>query len=149
MTTNTFSDRLKDIRKIHQDYRVFYQLSGGLSLLIIGVWIGSLIFAHDDSYATNVYTELLGVLVTIILLDRLNIFRLRQQSESELGQQLIANMQQQWSENDLKRQLIMEAGSLSNEKSKDAIHHLRKYGWLVGDNGILHGQSCIWVKLAQ
>ena len=120
MATNTFSQRLKDIRDIQQDYKLFYQLGGGLSILVIGIWIGSLIFAHDNGYATNAFTEILSVIATVVLLDRLNDFR-QQRRDIEA----------------LKQKLVMDAASLSNEKAKDAVNQLRKQDWLMGDRSLL------------
>ncbi len=101
-------DRQTEIRTIHRRFSQFYRIGGGLLLVLIGVWIGSLLFS--DGYATNIYTEMLSIFVTILVLDRLNEWRNTQQ---------------------LKKQLIREASSRDNSTALNAVDWLRSEKWLT------------------
>lgn len=107
-------------KQVWSQYRDFYAIGSGLTLVAIGVWIGSLLF--NDGYGTNLYTEAMGVLVTILVLDRINQWRDRQAT---------------------KKRLVREAGSRSNELAIAAIEWLRAEDWLTGQNGLLKG-SHLW-----
>jgi hypothetical protein len=61
--------RRQELREIRQEYKSFYQLMGGLVLVLIGIWLGANIFADDAGYGTNLYTELISVAVTVFVLD--------------------------------------------------------------------------------
>ncbi|MEM9951763.1 MAG: pentapeptide repeat-containing protein [Chloroflexota bacterium] len=105
------SARRDDIQSIHQQYLPFYNIGGGLALILIGIWIGSLIFT--SGYFTNVYTEALSVIATIVVLDRLNDWR---------------------EERRLKARLRREATSRDNSTALNAIDWLRAENWLTLDN---------------
>ncbi len=131
MITYTKSHRLDEIRNIQREYKRLYQLGAGLLIFLIGIWIGSPIFAHDNGYATNIFTEVLSIFATIVIIDRLNEHR-QQQRETRL----------------LQKQLIMDAGSRSNEKALDAITQLQIHGWLNGEKGVLMGEK-LWLANLQ
>ncbi|MEO0565826.1 MAG: hypothetical protein AAF125_27200, partial [Chloroflexota bacterium] len=58
----------QSIRQIHRDYADDYRVMG----VILFVLIGLLIFAEDRfSYSMNAYTELLSIIVTVFVVDRL------------------------------------------------------------------------------
>ena len=82
-------------------------------LIVIAIFALGL-FGGED-YVTNLYTELIGVTlsigVTVVIVERLN----------------------------LKRRLVREAGSHANDIAISAIDQLREEGWLTGDNGLLKG----------
>lgn len=98
-------------RDIHREYRYFYSIGGGLVLIAIGVWLGALIFR--TGYYTNVYTELLSVIATIVVLDRLNDWR---------------DMRR------LRGRLQREASSRDNSTALNAVDWLRAEGWLTCDD---------------
>lgn len=102
--------------------QAFNRIVLGALLIGLGVWIGSLIFGGDEGYATNVYTEVLSIAVTVGLLDYLN----RRRDERRRIE-------------DLKEQLLRDVRSQSNETAKNAVHQLRARGWLQGENGLLKG----------
>lgn len=114
---DTRDDERKEIWKQYGD---FYPISGGIILVIIGIWLGSILFS--DGYGTNLYTEGMGVLVTILVLDRINQWRDRQA---------------------LKKRLVREAGSRSNEVAISAIEWLRAEDWLIGKNSLLK-EAHLW-----
>ena len=45
-----------------EEYRGIITILGGLGLVALGIWLGSLFFS--DGYNTNVYTEFLSVAAT-------------------------------------------------------------------------------------
>jgi hypothetical protein len=114
-------DRWQEIRGIHYEYRFFYQIGGGLLLVILGILIGGAFFSADpDGYKANLYTEILGLIATVVILDRL--------AERREERRRIL---------DLQERLVMEAGSQSNETVKRAVHELDKRAWLKGENSLL------------
>ena len=112
MSEQTLS-RNEEIQQIHKDYIGFYQLGGGLFLVLIGVLIGAVIFANDSGYGTNIYTELLSVGLTILVLNGLQE---RRDTRNRIK--------------DLQEQLVREAGSSVNATARTAIDTMRKRGWL-------------------
>ena len=76
------ANRTQETQHIHKIYADFYRISGGLAFVILGIWIGSLLFS--DGYATNVYTELLSVVATIVVLDQINQWRDKQNLKARL-----------------------------------------------------------------
>jgi len=119
MAQSTLNRNL-EIRTIHRRFAEFYKIAGGILLVLIGVWIGAFMFG--DGYSTNVYTEMLSIFVTILVIDRLNEWRGTQQ---------------------LKRRLIREAGSRDNSTALNAIDWLRSEDWLTlyVDNPLLIQQK--------
>jgi len=69
---------------------------------------------------TNIYTEIISIGITIVILDRINEYRETQR---------------------LKKQLRRDAGSRSNTTALSAIDSMRHEGWLVGKSGLLEKQS--------
>jgi uncharacterized protein YjbI with pentapeptide repeats len=110
-----------EIRNIHKQYKGFYDLLGGFSVVGLLVVLGLLIFAADKmGYSTNVYTELIGVSLTILVLDR----RAKQRSIAER-----------------KETLIFQMGSPIRDTAVDAVRVLRRKGWL--EDGSLKG-TILW-----
>jgi uncharacterized protein YjbI with pentapeptide repeats len=122
MTTATRDQEIKDI---HEKYLDFYKISGGLSLIVIGIWIGSLFFGNG--YGTNVYTEFLSVVATIAVIEQLNRRRDREAH---------------------KQDLIRQSGSVANSIAIDAIEQLNKLGLTKGENSILQGLDLSGANLA-
>jgi uncharacterized protein YjbI with pentapeptide repeats len=101
--------------------KIFYFIAIAGMLILFGVWLGTALF-DADSILPNVYTEVLSIGVTVLILNKLAERR---------------------EENALKRRLIMNAGSLSNEIAKDAVHQIRRRDWLSGKDGILK-RAYLW-----
>jgi hypothetical protein len=73
-------------------------------------------------YLTNVFTEAMSVVLTILVLDRIN----------------------QWRDTEnLKKRLVRETGSLSNTVAIGALEWLRAENWLSGENGLLQ-KAMLW-----
>lgn len=78
MTTAT-PTRNDEIAAIHIQYADFYRIGGGLALIFIGVLIGAWLFGNNKlalppdmlGYITNISTEALSVIATIVVIDRL------------------------------------------------------------------------------
>ncbi len=115
-------DRWQEILKIFRDInnQYFYKiLAGSIAVLVFGL-IGKNIFAREPGYDTNIFTEILGVLFTIVVLNTLAERRRVK---------------------DLQERLIFEAGCQSNEAAKLAVDELRWRGWLTGENGLLQNKT--------
>ncbi len=93
--------------------RSVYDLAAGVLLVIVAAVIGLALFPDDKGFQGNLYTTILGVLITIFILDR----------RAERREALRA-------ENDLKARLIREMGSSVNEVAIRAVEELRAKGWL-------------------
>lgn len=113
MAQATHLTRDEEIQKIHKRYADFYKIGSGLILVLIGIWIGSLLFS--DGYATNVYTEILSVIATIVVLDQINQWRDTQR---------------------LQKRLLREISGQSNIRAKDAIDWMGHEKWLTTKDNI-------------
>lgn len=120
------SKREQEIEAIWDEYINFYKVGGGILLVLVGVWIGLLLFAGDKGYEVNIFTEVLSVLVTIVVLDQLNAMRIQKQ---------------------MKHGLIREAGSRSNETAKAAVDYMNHENWLAGEKGILRNADLSFANL--
>lgn len=116
----TRETRQEEIRKVQKDYKLFYVLILGVIVLGIGVWIGASMFKEDSGYGVNLFTELLGIGVTVFIIDQLRAYR---------------------DKGSLKRRLVREAGSRSNDIAISAVSWLRAEGWLTGDDGLLQDKD--------
>src|SRR5664279_3826006 len=129
--------RDEKIRRIWADNRLFYKLLGAAALVGIGVLVGRWIYAAPDaqqawSYGVNLYTSIISIGVTVLILDELNRRRSKRDAEVEL-----------------KRQLVDDAASTSNPIAVNAVHQLSRKGWLQGDNGLLKGADLRLANLQQ
>ena len=118
MTTQT---RQQEINAIHKQYPRLNFLALGLIVLLVGILIGFHLvdtkFLEGD-YPIGLYSEFISIIITIVVLDQINEYRDTQR---------------------LKRRLIGEASSQSNETAKSAVDWMRREGWLIGENGLLKG----------
>lgn len=113
--------RQQEIQNIHKQYPGLYSVTLGLIILIIGFLLGMSLFQGNDngfSYITNLYTEIFSIGVTVVILDRVNAYRDRQ---------------------NLKERLIREAKSRSNETAKLAVDWMINEGWLFEKDSLLKG----------
>ena len=117
--------RWEEIRKIQNESATAYRILGGIALVGIGVLIGANLFADDkDGYSLNVYTEALGVVATVLIVDTLYRYRDERRREREL-----------------KDRLLREVRSPDNATARNAIHEIREHDWLIGEDGLLQGQK--------
>lgn len=112
-TINGFDQRWQHIQSFWKDERATYELLGGIALVLIGLWFGVNVFgaspAEELGYWTNVFTEGLGVLVTIFVV---NWFAARRDIRNR------------------RKSLISQMYSQSSDFAVDAIRQLRDSGWL-------------------
>lgn len=105
-------------------YKTAAQVAFVVIVLLVGVLIGASLFAGDDpviedtGYWTNLFTEVISVIVTVGLF---GLVTRHLQIEER------------------KRTLVRNAGKDVNDIAKDAINDLRHYGWLTGEKGLLKG----------
>jgi uncharacterized protein YjbI with pentapeptide repeats len=100
------------------------RIGTGLMLVLLGIVIGAFLFRDERGYQTNVYTEALAIIVTVVIIDALNRRRDLLNTEREL-----------------REQLLMDAASTSNETAKNAVHQMMRREWLRGEDGMLIGQD--------
>jgi len=123
----TSEARREEIRAVQKKYSWFYALIIGAVLIGVGVGIAASEFADDSrGFWMNLVTEALGVVtsvvITVFVIDRIYERRNEMRRTEEL-----------------KRRLVREAGSRSNDVAIDALDHLRSEGWLTGEDGLLQG----------
>lgn len=105
--------RNEEIQDVWEQYSTLYKVIGGIFLVLVGIYIGGIIFAEDAGYATNLYTEAISIGVTVFVLDALNRWRDKQRREEELKTMLIRNI-----------------GSPDNATALNAARELADKGWL-------------------
>lgn len=120
MATKNKHEQLNLSDEMLRQQRVIFPLILGILIVLIVVWLGANLFQAESGYWTNLFTEGISIGITVLILDRLNEFRAEQQ---------------------LKRRLIREAGSQSNETAKAAIDWMWHEGWLDGDESLLIGSN--------
>lgn len=110
-----------EIKGIWARYGWFYRLLRGAVLIGVGVLVGMIIYAEPQvraDYVMNLFVTALSLGATALIFDELNRKR---------------------SVDDLKRQLVDDAASLSHEIAVNAVHQIKRRGWLDGENGLLRG----------
>lgn len=101
-----------------------YAIAGFLVGIMIFPLLSSLGGDNLTSFLQELAPEAVGILVTVIVIDRLAEQRADRKAEEAL-----------------KRQLIDDVASQSNEKAKDAVHQLFRKRWLRFEDGILKEQD--------
>ena len=123
--------RWQEITQLWQTYAIQYRLLLILAFIIAGIWLfgnnGLNLLESMLGYATNVFTEALSIIVTILVLNRLS--RDREQRDNEA-------LQKRLDEQELTR-LKALLGSNENVVTKIAIAELSAKGWLY--DGSLNG----------
>ena len=130
--------RREEIREVQKEYSWFYALIIGAALLCVGVWIGASLFTDKDSYGMNLFTELLGISATVLIINQIYERRNRERQREQ------AQREEEQKTEERKRRLVRRAGSRSNDIANSAIEQLRHDCLLIGDDGFLKG-----VRLAE
>jgi hypothetical protein len=104
------NERWREIRQTHKKYKFFYQILGGAILVIMGIWVGAILFSNDESYKVNLYTEFIGIGVAVFIID------------------LLAKRREK---NDLKRRLIRQMASHDNGFALQAVWELIAEKWVI------------------
>ncbi|MDX2141582.1 MAG: pentapeptide repeat-containing protein [Chloroflexota bacterium] len=90
-----------------------------------GVGLGRYLFG-DDGFWGNFYSEALGILITVLVIEAFSRFRARDA----------------WL-----REQILDAGSSSNDTAKSAIDRLRREDALFGDDSVLRNANLVGANL--
>ncbi len=111
------SSRTEEIAQIQKDYPGMYRVALSIFLIVLGIAIGPTIIGWlnrtPDGYETNIYTEILSVAGTILILNYLQERREESRRETEH-----------------KERLVREAGSPIHATAINAIRNIRERGWL-------------------
>ena len=117
MTTNTPQSPWQNVRNIHREYADDYRVLGVVGLVLVGL----IIFSGDRlSYSMNAYTELLSIIVTVVVVDRLATRRAEQQRKAEL---------------------IAQMASTNNAVAVGAATLMKHLGWGFDEDRSLDGVS--------
>lgn len=111
-------NREQETRQIRKEYPSLYPFTLGIVILAIGFLLGATWFEGDDnglSYVTNLYTELISIGVTVVILDRLNQWR---------------------DDRRLKHNLLEDLKSASVAPAVNSLDRLRRENWL-DENGLV------------
>jgi hypothetical protein len=97
-----------------------YAIAGFVAGVMVFPLLASLGGDRLTGFLQELVPELVGIGLTVFLIDR--IIQRRDERNAEAA---------------LKRQLVIDVGSRSNEKAKDAVHQLWRKEWLHGEDGLL------------
>jgi hypothetical protein len=128
------TDAWEEVRKIHREHWFFYEISFGAFLVFLIVLIGVGVFGANRDYFQELFMQGLGVVITVLILNR-------------LAERREDNRQTQREIEKLKKRLVMEARSQSNEIAKHAVDGLKQQGWLRGEDGLLKGANLVSANL--
>lgn len=123
--------RDEEIRLIWTQNQWLYIILGFIGGLLFFPLLQSIVSNASDILG-GLVPEALGILFTVLLIDRLN----RRRDEKNVIKQL-------------QEQLIRDASSRVNDVASNAIHQLRKRDWLEGDKGVLVGENLIGANLRE
>ena len=80
MPAYSLKDRMNEVQQQFRDYPTFLGTFGSSTLVIFGIWLGWLLFGSgsrlpfaaeaEAGYFTNVFTEAISVIFTIVVLNR-------------------------------------------------------------------------------
>lgn len=69
-----YDRRVEEIKQIRKEHRPFYILLGAIVGVLVGLGLGAFLFdggavtLTESGYAVNVYTEILGIVVTVLII---------------------------------------------------------------------------------
>lgn len=117
---NELNNRQKELSEIRKEYPDAYTIIGWLALVSLGIWIGFHIFTDKESFGANLLTELLGIGVTVFLLEKL----MRQSDARRRKQELVDR-------------LLYDARSTDPAISRRAFEDMKFYDLIYDENSIL------------
>jgi uncharacterized protein YjbI with pentapeptide repeats len=120
---NLTPSRDEEIRLIWKENQWLYMVVGFIAGLLFCL-LTQLSVLNLPELVKDLLPEAAGILVTITVIDQLNR---RRDSRNAIKQ--------------LQEQLVRNASSIVNDVANNAMHQLKKRGWLWGDNGLLAGES--------
>ena len=96
-------------------------------------------------YVTNIYTELIGVVIsvgfTVVFVDTFYERRDRERREAQ------ARRDKERETQELKERLLLDVGSRSNDIALSAADHLHNKRWVMGETSLLKGKSLVEANL--
>jgi len=116
MATNAFYNREDEIKTIWRENASLYQIGIIVLVLLVGIAIGALLFNDNINFSLNIYTEIISILVTALVVDQ--IVRRRDQVQQ-------------------RRRLLRDIAGPSGEVARAAINIMRQEGWLEGNRSLL------------
>jgi uncharacterized protein YjbI with pentapeptide repeats len=126
MVEPTLDQRLAEKRELRQQDSFVLGLLGGGVAMAFGVWLGNSLYgaggsplADTSGYWSNIYAELIGFTVTVIVLNA-----------------LFQNRQAAFERRRYQKQLLREVRG-NNATARAAVEALRDEEWLVGEEGLL------------
>lgn len=116
--------RWDEIREIQAKSGIGYRILGGIVLVGVLVLLGKGNPSTRNDFDLNLLTEIIGVAITVLIVDTIYSFRDKKRREQELQERL-----------------IREVRSPDHGIAIDALHQLRDKDWLFGENGLLMGTN--------
>lgn len=110
------SNREQEIQDIWRSNRPFFQLGFIFLVLLIGIAIGALLFGDNANFNLNIYTEIISIIVTALVVDQ--IIRRRDRKQ-------------------MQQRLLRDVAGPSEDVAKAAINIMREENWLVGEHSLL------------
>jgi uncharacterized protein YjbI with pentapeptide repeats len=118
-------EREREIKQIHKDYPVFYDVFLALIVVAILIFIGGQIFINQiEDYKLNLCASFLDLTITILVLDRL--------AERRAQRQRLQN-------------LIYKMSSSVHTEARRAVEELKYLGWF--SDGSMRGARIIFADL--
>ncbi|MGB7340306.1 MAG: pentapeptide repeat-containing protein [Phototrophicaceae bacterium] len=81
-------NRAQETQQIYKKYDYLYRYLRGFVLVIFGIWLGSLFFSDMEGYATNVFTEIIGIFATYLIFDEITKRAAKQEQRDHLFSEL-------------------------------------------------------------
>src|SRR5690606_22561484 len=131
-TAQPEASRHDEIRLIWKEHQWLYAVIGFLGGLLCFPALQSVV-SDLSGLLLNFVPEAAGILITVALIDRLNRRRDARSAEKQL-----------------KEQLVRDASSRVNDVANNAVHQLRKRGWLgeaKEDEALLSGADLMMANL--
>lgn len=126
---DTFNSRDEEIRLNWTQNQWLYLLAGFIGGVLFFPAL-QLIINNIADLLGGFVPEAMGILVTVLLIDRLNR---RRDEENTILQ--------------IQEQMVRDAGSIVNSVANNAVHQLRKRGWLVNKAGLLATRNLVAANL--
>ena len=135
-TQSAFDARWQQITTIWQTYLLEYRILVIVALIVAGLWVfgqnGFNMVGDMLGYVMNIFTESLSIIVTVLVLDRLNARRQVEHYNAAL-----------------KENLVRRAGSIVNDFAVDAVEQLSKERLLESEGGLLVGANLYKANLQE
>ena len=116
------SSRWDEIRKIHRESGIGYRILGGLVLVGLLILFGQENASDRNDFDLNLFTEIIGVAITVLIVDTIYSYRDKKRRSHEL-----------------KERLLHDARSPEQGTARNAFHRMKEQGLIYGEDSILRG----------